>query len=230
MHLLLLGATGRTGQYVLSELLSQGHTVVALIRPTASLTPHIGLTIVTGSPLNKSDIEKAITAMPNLKPDATIYTLNSGRKNDGLFAPQINPPRFLADTCAAACEVLEKAGIRRIVVMSTVGVGDSWGNLPWLNKGFMAFTNVKFALADHNDVDKEIRTTKMDWTLVRAPRLNYDIGKDTSASAKKEVQTLDSKGTGLKLSDVVGIDNAAQFLVKCAVERLHVKEAVVIRE
>jgi hypothetical protein len=44
------------------------------------------------------------------------------------------------------------------------------------------------------------------------------------------VQTLDSKGTGLKLSDVVGIDNAARFLVKCAVERLHVKEAVVIRE
>jgi uncharacterized protein YbjT (DUF2867 family) len=230
MHFLLLGATGRTGQYVLSELLSQGHTAVALIRPTSNLPPRPGLTIVTGSPLDKSDIQKAINAVPNLKPDATIYTLNSGRKNDGLFAPQINPPRFLADTCAAACEVLEQAGILHIVVMSSVGVGDSWDNLPWLNKGFMAFTNVKFALTDHNDVDKEIRTTKMDWTLVRAPRLNYDVGKDTSAGAKKEVQTLDSKGTGMKLSDVVGIDSVARFLVKCAVERVHVKEAVVIRE
>jgi uncharacterized protein YbjT (DUF2867 family) len=230
MHFLLLGATGRTGQYVVSELLTQGHTAVALIRPSSSLNPRPGLTIVTGSPLDKSDIQKTITAAPNLKPEAAIYTLNSGRKNDGLFAPQINPPRFLADTCAAACEVLEQAGIHRIVVMSSVGVGDSWKNLPWLNKGFMAFTNVKFALADHNDVDKEIRATRMNWTLVRAPRLNYDVGTNTGADAKKEVQTLDSKGTGLKLSDVVGIDNVARFLVMCAVEGLHVKEAVVIRE
>jgi putative NADH-flavin reductase len=230
MHFLLLGATGRTGQYVVSELLAQGHTAVALIRPSSRLTPRPGLTIVTGSPLEKSDIQKTITAAPNLKPEAAIYTLNSGRKNDGIFAPQLNPPRFLADTCAAACEVLEQANIRRIVVMSSVGVGDSWNNLPWLNKGFMALTNVKFALADHNDVDKEIRTTKMDWTLVRAPRLNYDVDTNTSVDVKKEVQTLDSKGTGMKLSDVVGIDNAARFLIKCAVEKLYIKEAVVIRE
>ena len=58
MHFLILGASGRTGQHVVivSELLSQGHTAVALVRTSGSLTPHPGLTIVTGSPLSKSDI------------------------------------------------------------------------------------------------------------------------------------------------------------------------------
>lgn len=64
MHFLLLGASGRTGQHVVSELLSQGHTAVALVRTSGSLTPRPGLTIVTGSPLSKSDIRSALLAAP----------------------------------------------------------------------------------------------------------------------------------------------------------------------
>jgi hypothetical protein len=63
MHFLLLSASGRTGQHVVSELLSQGHTAVALVRTSGSLTPRPGLTIVTGSPLSKSDIRSALLAI-----------------------------------------------------------------------------------------------------------------------------------------------------------------------
>ena len=57
-HFLLLGASGRTGQHVVSELLSQDHTAVALVRHSSSLTPRSGLIVVTGSPLSKSDIRR----------------------------------------------------------------------------------------------------------------------------------------------------------------------------
>src|SRR5271168_507368 len=156
---------------------SQGHTAVALVRTSSSLTPRPGLTIVTGSPLSKSDIRSALLAAPPLSPSAAIITLNTVRKSDSPFAAQISPPRFLADSCANVCEVLEHAGIYRVVVMSTAGVGDSWGNLPWLSKAFLGWTNVKYALEDHGLVDKEIRLTKMDWTLVRAVRLQFDDQK-----------------------------------------------------
>jgi nucleoside-diphosphate-sugar epimerase len=125
MHFLLLGATGRTGQHVVSDLLAQGHTAVALVRTSGSLTPRPGLTILVGSPLSKSDIKSALFAAPSLAPSAAIITLNAVRKSDSPFAPQISPPRFLADSCANTCEVLEHAGIYCIVVMSTVGAGDS---------------------------------------------------------------------------------------------------------
>jgi hypothetical protein len=110
--------------------------------------------------------------------------------------------------------------------MSTAGVGDSWSNLPWLSKVFLGWTNVKYALEDHNLVDKEIRLTKMDWTLVRAVRLQFDDQKSTDT--KMSVKTLGSKGDGMSLTDSVTITSVASFLVKAAVEGLFVKSAVVV--
>jgi putative NADH-flavin reductase len=226
MHLLLLGASGRTGQHVVSELLSQGHTAVALVRTSGSLTPRPGLTIVTGSPLSKTDIGSALIAAPALSPSAAIITLNTVRKTDSPFAAQLSPPRFLADSCANVCEVLEHAGIFRVVVMSTAGVGDSWDNLSWLSKAIMGWTNIKFALEDHNLVDKEIRLTKMDWTLVRAVKLQFDDQKQTDT--KTNVKVLGSNGDGMSLTDTVSVTSVANFLVKVAVEGLFVKGAVVV--
>jgi nucleoside-diphosphate-sugar epimerase len=226
MHFLLLGASGRTGQHVVSEILSQGHTAVGLVRTSGSLTTRPGLTIVTGSPLSKPDIRSALLAASPLSPSVAIITLNTVRKSDSPFAAQISPPRFLADSCANVCEVLEHAGIYRIVVMSTAGVGDSWDKLPWLSKAFLSWTNVKYALEDHGLVDKEIRLTKMDWTLVRAVRLQYDAQKPTDT--KTDVRTLGSKGDGMSMTDSVSVTSVASFLVKVAVEGLFVKGAVVV--
>ena len=226
MHFLLLGASGRTGQHVVSELLSQNHTAVALVRTTGSLAPRPGLTIITGSPLSKSDIRTAFLAASPLMPSAAIITLNTVRQSDSPFAPQVSPPRFLADSCANVCEVLEHAGVSRVIVMSTAGVQDSWDSLPWLSKAFMRWTNVKYALEDHNLVDKEIRLTKMDWTLVRAVRLRFDDDKLTDT--KTDVTTLGSKGEGMKLTDSVSVAGVARFLVKVAAEGLFIQSAVVV--
>ena len=228
MHFLLLGATGRTGQHVVSELLSKGHTAVALVRTTGNITPRSGLTIVIGSPLSKSDIRNALMAAPPLSPSAAIITLNTVRKSDSPFAAQVSPPRFLADSCANVCEVMEHAGFNRVVVMSTAGVGDSWTNLPWLSKIFLTWTNVKYALEDHRLVDKEIRLTKTDWTLVRAVRLQFDNQKLTDT--KTEVRTLGSSGDGMSVTDSVSVTSVASFLVKVAVEGLFVKSAVVVTD
>lgn len=231
MHFLLLGATGRTGNHVVSEILSQGHTAVALVRNAGNLCPRPGLTIITGSPLSKSHIQIALSAAPALVPTAAIVTLNTVRKSDSPFAPQLSPPRFLADSCANICQVLAHAEIRRIVIMSTAGVGDSWANLPWLSKAFMSWTNIKFALEDHSLLDKEIRLTWMDWTLVRASRLVFDDPKNTKPTdLTADVQTLGSNGVGMRMTDSVKVSAVARFLVKVAVEGLFIKEAVVVRD
>ncbi|MCJ1237788.1 hypothetical protein MMC14_005775 [Varicellaria rhodocarpa] len=63
-----------------------GHTAVALVRTSGSLTPRPGITIVTGSPLSKSDIRGALLAAPPLSSSAAIITLNTVRKSDSPFA------------------------------------------------------------------------------------------------------------------------------------------------
>ncbi|CAJ0548517.1 Ff.00g021300.m01.CDS01 [Fusarium sp. VM40] len=224
MHFFLLGATGRTGKQVVSELLAQNHTAIALVRNSASITTQPGLTIVTGSPLSKDDIRNALKATPGHLPIAAIMTLNAVRKSDSPFAAPLSPPRFLADSCANACEVLEEAGISRFVVMSTAGVGDSWVQLPLLSRAFMGLTNVKYALKDHGLLDEEIRQTPLDWTLVRAVRLEFENAD------KKEMERLGSAGVGMTMSDRASVGSVARFLLKVAVEGLFVKEAVVVRD
>lgn len=227
MHFLLLGASGRTGQKVVSELLAHGHTAVALVRTAKSLAARPGLTIVTGSPLSKADILSALSAAPNRPPpSAAIFTLNTVRTSDSPFAAQVSPPRFLADSCANVCEVLEQAGVSRIVVMSTAGAGDSWANLPLLSKAFLGWTNVKYALEDHNILDKEIRTTKMDWTLVRPVRLDFD----KEDGGKGSIRTLGSNGKGMRMSDSVTVAAVARFLVKVTEEGLFVRDSVVVTD
>ena len=95
-----------------------------------------------------------------------------------------------------------------------------------MSKAFLRWTNVKYALEDHALVDKEIRLTKMDWTLVRAVRLQFDDQKPTDRNT--DVKTLGSKGDGMSLTDSVSITSVAGFLFKVAVEGLFVQSAVVV--
>ena len=114
--------------------------------------------------------------------------------------------------------------------MSTAGVGDSWANLPWLTKAFMGWTNINYALEDHGFVDKEIRLMKMDWTLVRASRLQFDDPKQMPTDTKTDAQTLGSKGDGMRMTDSVSVSSVTRFLIKVVVEGLFIKSAVVVRD
>lgn len=110
--------------------------------------------------------------------------------------------------------------------MSTAGVGDSWDNLPWLSKAFLGWTNVKYALEDYTLVDKEIRLAGMDWTLIRAVKLQFDDKKPIDTQT--DIRTLGSKGEGMSLNDKISVISVANFLVKVGSEGLFVQNAVVV--
>lgn len=225
MHFILFGASGRTGKLVVTEVLARGHTATALLRDPSRLQAQPGLTIVTGSPLSADDVGKTVTAASGQTPSAAIITLNAVRKSESPFAAPLSPPRFLADSCATICKALDQAGISRIVVMSTVGVGSSWKPMPMIIKAMLGWTNVKYALEDHNLVDQELRQTKLDWTLVRAVRLEFE----QKEGSNPEIKTLGSDGVGMGMTDSVTTASVAKFLVKVATEGLYVKEAVVVK-
>ncbi|KAL2045945.1 hypothetical protein ABVK25_011897 [Lepraria finkii] len=91
MRILILGGSGRTGELVIDEALKRGNTITALVRKPDSLKARADLTIVQGTPLEKADIEKAITATPHDLPSAIIITLNARRATDNPFSANISP-------------------------------------------------------------------------------------------------------------------------------------------
>lgn len=224
MHFLVLGATGRTGQLVVTQLLSQGHSVVALVRYPDRLSARKGLTVVKGSTLLRTDVDKAITATPT-PVDACIFTLGTVRASESPFAAQVTPPRFLADSAAVAGDALLAHNVSRLVIMSTAGTADSWRGLPLMVRAFFSWTNLKHVMADHNLMDAEVRTTKTAWTLVRPFRIDFDTKK------VPELEVLDSRGSGkLGMSDCAHIASVARFLIKVAVEGLYVRETIVVKD
>jgi len=59
------------------------------------------------------------------------------------------------------------AGVRRLVVQSTIGVGDSRANLDLFWKYVMFGLVLRGAYADHVEQEQATRDSGLDWTIVR---------------------------------------------------------------
>ena len=60
MHIALYGATGKSGSRILTELLSRGHRVTAVVRDPAKLTAQPGVTVVKGDVSSADEIAAKI--------------------------------------------------------------------------------------------------------------------------------------------------------------------------
>ncbi|KAL6402301.1 hypothetical protein AUP68_14773 [Ilyonectria robusta] len=192
VHLLVLGGNGRTGQYGIQYALEKGHTVTAIVRKSSSLQPQKGLNIVTGSVSNPEDVDRAISAAPPI--DGVAVFLNASRTSDMPWAKLVVPPRFITDAVANVANSIHKTAPitnTRLVVMSAIGVGDSWEVAPWFLRVMISKTNLGTTYTDHNCLDGEIASIAgkgIVWTLVRAVGL--------SSSGRKQVKVFGSNKPG----------------------------------
>ncbi|KAF7554235.1 hypothetical protein G7Z17_g3058 [Cylindrodendrum hubeiense] len=209
MRLLLVGANGRTGRLVLSEAISRGHTVTALVRNPSSLEPQSGLTIVKGSPLDPSAIEDAFKATETTdQPSAVIVTLNAPRASDSPFAKNISPPRLLAESVTNILAAMKSHGVSKFVYTSALGVGSSAYNLPFLMRMLVRYSNLGLTYKDHEEVDEIVKASNLDWTLVRPTLM-----KETE---KQDVKTFENDGDGIGMLATISRASVAAFLVEAA--------------
>ena len=169
-HFFLLGGSGRSGGHIIDYALSEGHTLTALVRDPSKLTPRPGLTLVQGTPTSRGEVTRAIDGA-----DAVIVALNNTRRSDTPWAKPVSPPRLMADSVANTTAAMAAHGIRRIVVLSAFGAGDSLSTASLPLRWMFTRTNLKYTYADHNLVDAEIRDTDTDWTLVRPAAFNKKL-------------------------------------------------------
>jgi hypothetical protein len=85
MKILLLGATGRTGKFVIEEAIRRGHKISAIARSPEKLKNY-QIDITQGTPYDFETVEKAISGC-----EAVINTLNISRKSDNPWAGLASP-------------------------------------------------------------------------------------------------------------------------------------------
>lgn len=162
-----------------------------------------------GTPLERSDVEKAFSAIPNELPSATIVTLNAVRISDNPWSANASPPRMMADANANAVAVMKTHGIRKVVTMSAFGVADSWPNMHFLLRMTIKTSNMSYQWEDHAAVDREMKQSGLDYVLVRPAMLKEGEAKSVEFHGDKGDQ-------GVKLMSSITRRSVSKFLVDAA--------------
>lgn len=160
--ILILGATGRTGKWVVQKAIEKGYALNILVRNISKITNHTSLTIFEGNPQNKSDIEKAAKDC-----NAIISVLNISRITDFPWAKLRTPKTFLSDVMQHIVSVAKEQKIERVVVCSAWGVAETNLDVPFWFRWTIKYSNIGVAYADHERQEKALMIADLDWTIVR---------------------------------------------------------------
>jgi len=213
--ILLFGATGRTGIHVLNDALEKGYYIKALVRDPVKVTQKSErLQLITGTPASLDDVRKAAAGC-----DAIVSTLNNPRKTESLFSRSINPPTLMTGCMKNAVTVMKEMGIRRIIVMTAAGAGDSFAAMPWFMKGIIRYTGLRYAYADHDGQEQVLKDSGLDWTIVRPVGL----------TDKDEIKEL-AIGSEGRHTSFISRKAVAKFLVNCLESTEYIEKAPIISE
>ena len=152
MKILIFGSTGSIGRHLISQALEQGHRVTAFARsPDKIDITHENLQVTQGDVMDPTSVEKSVPGH-----EAVLCSIGAGRKGN-----------IRSEGTKNIVEAMEKAGVRRFICQSTLGVGDSEANLNFLWKYIMFGLLLRPAYLDHIDQENHVMQSSLDWTIVR---------------------------------------------------------------
>ena len=160
MKILVLGATGGTGRLIVRDALVKGHSVVALVRSKASADLP-GVDMIEGDARDEGTLTRALDGC-----NAVISALGTGmgfRKVD-----------LLAVATGALVTAMTRNGVRRLVCISALGVGDSHGHGGFVFDRLFQPLLLRHAYEDKDRQESAICASSLDWVVVRPARLTDD--------------------------------------------------------
>ena len=152
MKVLIFGATGTTGKEIVKQALDLGYDVSAFVRnPDKLKLEHKNLTVIQGDVMNPASVDEAVRGH-----EVVISSLGAGAKGN-----------VRSEGTQNIIRAMEKADVRRFISQSTLGVGDSRGNLNLYWKYVMFGLLIRKAFLDHVKQETYIQQSRLDWTIVR---------------------------------------------------------------
>jgi len=162
MKVLVLGATGGTGRLIVHDALEKGHSVVALVRSKASAPDLPGADIIEGDVRDEGTLMRALDGC-----DAVVSSLGTG------LSP-FNEVSLLTEATHALIPAMSRSGVRRLVCISALGVGDSRGHGGFVFDRIFMPLLLRHAYKDKRRQEDAIRASALDWVIVRPGMLTND--------------------------------------------------------
>jgi len=155
MKIIIFGATGTIGKQLVNQSLDKGYEVYVFSRRLDKMKKidHPQLHKIEGDVFNLSDLNDAMRHM-----DAVIITLGAGKSRNSIVR---------SEGTKNIIKAMNKHGVKRLICQTTLGAGESEGNLNFFWKYIMFGWFLKQVFQDHQLQEAFVKQSNLDWTIVR---------------------------------------------------------------
>lgn len=155
MKVIVFGASGTVGQELVQQSLEEGYTVTAFCRNPEILSAHTSpnLKLKAGDVLNPEEVQKVIKGQ-----DLVIIALGSGKSRKSTVRSEGTKNIIAA---------MHQHAVNRLICQTTLGTGESKGNLNFFWKYIMFGWFLKQIFEDHELQEEYVTNSGLDWTIVR---------------------------------------------------------------
>src|ERR1700761_4946898 len=161
MKIIVFGANGRTGKFIVTQALAKGHSVTAYVRNADGLPQDPHLRIIQGDVF---DFAAVVNAVRGHRAVLSALGANTRKKSE-----------VLANAIPNILEGMRQEYVHRLVVLGAAGVHPDWGKYQnaltvmglWMAKK----TALKHPFIDQAAQERLIAASDVDYTIVRVPRL-----------------------------------------------------------
>ncbi len=162
---LVIGGTRATGLEIVRILRARGDEVSVLARANSNTSDaeRLGAHIVRGNALNAADVTAAVSSAAFRAVISTLGTTGKERPR-----PDFDGNKNVIDAAKAA-------GIKRFVLITVIGAGDSAGVEPWPARQFL-----REIIAVKTQAENYLRASGLDWTLIRPGGLISNSAQGTA--------------------------------------------------
>jgi putative NADH-flavin reductase len=152
MNVLIVGANGKTGRALVRLACERGHVVTALVHHP-SREPMHRARVIQGDARDQKVVDSAVAGQ-----HVIIDTI-------GTRKPFLRTT-LETDVAGYLIASMRHNSIRRIIAVSSLGVGDSIVNVPLLYRALIPIF-FRGAIPDKEGMESLLRQSGLDWTVVR---------------------------------------------------------------
>jgi putative NADH-flavin reductase len=193
MHIALYGATGKSGSRILTELLSRGHQVTAIVRDPAKLAAQPGLTVIEG------DVSSAEAIASKTKgADAVVSA----------YGPPADDTDKLLPVTENFIEAAKKAGTPRTLIVGGAGSLEVAPGVTVIDSGHLPAPWMPIAVSHAKALDL-LKKSDINWTYFSPAGFfepgertgKFRLGKDTLIADEKHESRISLEDYAIALVD-----------------------------
>ncbi len=168
MNILVLGASQGTGALCVTSALANGHRVTAFARTPSKLE-------LTDPRLTKTagDFHDAASVRAAVEGQEAVIICVSSTSIKGFK----ETPDYFSRGTQFTIDAMNACGVKRLVVLSAHGVGNSYAAQTWFQRKLMIGALLRYPFRDHDVQEKMVRESGLDYVIARPTRLTNGPAK-----------------------------------------------------